>query len=231
MRLFFFSVLTILNISACTNGNKEAADKRNLNCYIRVLEGEGRIRAEATMSTVGEATGAINDTTVHPVEVPGGMKYQGTNMALMPNQGLTYFKEFPGEYREKHQFAWEDTKKQRVEFVVQMNDIKKFGFGSKTISNSKPATFTWESKGLEKGESLVLLWENLNQHITVPMEVYIQGNYPKIDFPAGKMKELAPGTWTLYVVRKKLTKAQIGPVNARAVMEFYSKTDTLTVTN
>jgi hypothetical protein len=230
MRLFFFSVLTILNISACTNGNKEAADKRNLNCYIRVMEAEGRIRAEASMSTVGENPGSINDTTVHAVEVPGGMKYQGTNMNLVPNQGLTYVKDFPGEYREKHQFSWEDANKQRIEFNVDMNNIKNFGFGTKTISSSKPATFTWESKGLEKGESLVLLWENPTRHLTVPMEVYIQGNYPKIDFPAGKMKELSPGTWTLYVVRKKLTKAQIGPVNARAIMEFYSKTDTLTVT-
>ena len=231
MRLFFFSVLTILNISACKQGDNTAAEKRSLNCYIRVLEAEGRVHAEATMSTVSDNPAAIQDSNTHPVEVPGGIFYQGTNMNMMPNQGITYTKDFPGGYREEHQFTWENEKKEKLSFPLKMNGIANFSFGSKTISCSKPATFTWATKGLEKGEALVLLWENAKDNLTVPMELYIQGVNPKIDFPAAKMKELSPGTWTLYVVRKKLTKTQIGPISAQAIMEFYSKTDTLTVTN
>ena len=224
MRIFFFLVLTILGITACQTKNSKATEKRSLSCYIRVLESEGRVRAEATMSTKVHP-----DSTSQPIEVPNGILYQGTMMNLIPNQGLTYFKDFPGTYMEDHKFTWEGTDRTPMALSLKMNSIKKFSFGQKAISASKPATLTWENNGLEKGESLVLIWENAKENRTVPMELYIQGTFPKIEFPAGKMKELTPGVWTLYVVRKKLTRSEVGNVSTQTIMEFYSQTDTLNV--
>jgi hypothetical protein len=228
MRFLFFCALTILGIHACKPADNSAKEKRSLDCYVRVLEAEGRIYATATMSTVG-MSGAIKDSSVHPVEVPGGMMYQGAAMNLIPNKGMTYTKDFPGKYQPAHEFSWEGPNKERISFPVRMNAVKNFGFGTEKLSRSKTASFTWEPNGLEKGEALVLLWENAKENLTVPMELYIQGANPRIEFPAAKLQELVPGTWTYYIVRKKLEKAVIGPVNAQAVLEFYSKTDTITV--
>jgi hypothetical protein len=229
MRLLFFWALTILCVWGCKS-DQTNKDQRSLTCYIRVLEAERRIRAEASMTTVGQGGTVVKDTSIHAVEIPNGINYQGVPMTLIPNEGLTYFKDYPGEFKTDHQFTWQNAAGEGVTFPIKMNNIKNFTFGSKTLSVSKPATFTWEPSGLERGEAMVLMWENPEAHLTVPMELYIQGSNPKIEFPAAKLKELTPGTWTLYVVRKKLTKAQIGPVIAQAVTEFYSKTDTLTIT-
>ncbi len=228
MRFLFFYLLTILCITACKEADNSAKNKRDLNCYIRVMEAEGSILAQATMSTVS-TSGAIKDSSVHDVEVPGGILYQNAAMSLIPNRGVTYFKEFPGKFQPEHAFSWEGPDKQRITFPLRMNAISNFGFGTKNLSRSKTATFTWEPSGLEKGEAIVLLWENAKENRTVPMELYIQGTNPRIDFPATKLQDLTPGTWTYYIVRKKLSKAAIGPVNAQAIMEFYSKTETITV--
>lgn len=150
MRIFFFLVLTILGITACQTKNAKASEKRSLSCYIRVLESEGRVRAEATMSTQVHP-----DSAKHPIEVPNGILYQGTMMNLIPNQGLTYFKDFPGAYMEDHKFTWEGTDRTPMALSVKMNSIKKFSFGQKAISASKPATLTWENNGLEDRKSVV----------------------------------------------------------------------------
>jgi len=44
------------------------------------------------------------------------------------------------------------------------------------------------------------------------------------------MKELSPGTWSLYVVRKKLVKFSQDGIDAQAIMEFYSNTINVNIT-
>ena len=107
---------------------------------------------------------------------------------------------------------------------VKVNDIPGFKFEPSVLSASKSAALTWEGPGLERGEALTLIWENVKDNLTVSMDMYVQGQYPRIDFPAAKMKELSPGQWTVYIVRKKLVKADISGIAAQAVAEFYSKT-------
>ena len=74
------------------------------------------------------------------------------------------------------------------------------------------------------------MWENPKENLTVPMEFIVQGALSVADLPAAKMKELSPGTWTLYVVRKKLVKFSEDSFDAQAILEFYSKTDTIQIT-
>ena len=230
MRLIFFCFMTIFGIAACHRQPETPANKLSLDCYIRVLESEGRIRAEATMLSLPANGQPAAGSSALPVEIPGGIRYQGSPMSTVPTTGLTYFKDFPGEYVPEHIFSWDDLEKKRHTFTLKMNNITNFTFGSKEISLSKPARFTWEGGSMEKGEALVLMWENQKENLTVPMELIVQGQLPQIDFPVAKLKELSPGTWTLYMVRKKLAKADVSGVASKAIMEFYSKTDTLTLT-
>jgi hypothetical protein len=220
MRLIFFYLMTVLGIFACTTKPKVPAPQKMLDCYIRILEAEEDILVQATMKSV--ENGNLKDAV--PVEVESGIRYQGGPLSVIPTAGLTYSKTFPGKFVAEHIFSWDDPEKGRLSFTVKMNAISNFSFGTKTVSASKPAAMTWEGGGLEKGEALTLIWENAKDNLTVPMDLYIQGQFPKVDFPAAKMKELTPGQWTLYVVRKKLVKADVSGIAAQAVAEFYSKT-------
>ena len=221
MRLIFFYLMTVLGIIACRNKSADSGDQKMLDCYIRILEQEENVLAQATMKSVSTKNGVSASS---PVEIEGGIRYQGSPMSVMPTAGLMYVREFPGKYMSEHVFTWDDPEKGRMTFTVPVNNLPEFSFGSPKVSASKPAALTWNGKGLERGEALTLIWENAKDNLTVPMELYVQGNFPRIDFPAAKMKDLSPGQWTLYIVRKKLLKTEVSGVSCQAVAEFYSKT-------
>jgi hypothetical protein len=62
------------------------------------------------------------------------------------------------------------------------------------------------------------------------MEVTTTVGKPYIDFPAEKLKELTPGKWSVYLVRKKLTKSVVNGYQINGIMEYYTKSSELTVT-
>lgn len=230
MRLIFFYFMTVLGISACQTGERAQDKQLTLDCYVRVLEQEGNILAEATMLSLPPKGSETPANSIVPIEIPGGIRYQGSPMNTRPNAGLTYTKQYPGGFVPEHIFSWDDSDKVRHNLTLKMNSVTAFSFGSKAVSLSQPARLTWEGGPSERGEVFVLMWENIKGHQTVPMEVIVQGQLPQIDFPVGKLKELTPGEWTLYIVRKKLVKEQTGGISAKAVLEFYSKTQPLTLT-
>ncbi len=227
MRLIFFYLMTVLGIFGCNNATTTKETKKTLDCYIRILEAEEQVMVQATMKSA--PVGSTQSGDAVPVEVEGGIRYQGGPLNVLPTAGLTYSKQFPGKYVPEHVFSWDDPKKGRLSFTVKVNNMPNFSFGPKAVSASKPAILTWEGQGLERGEALTLIWENVKENLTVPMDLYVQGQIPQIDFPAAKMKELSPGKWTLYIVRKKLVKADVSGIAAQAVAEFYSKTITVEV--
>lgn len=218
MKYIFFTFLTAMACSACQSSNPEP--KRTLECYVRFLETEGAIHAEATLRE--------GDTLQQPVEVPGGFSYQGKAMKLRSLPAITYVDDHGGGFDLKHRFDWKDAKNQEHTFEMEMSPISEFGFGAPAISRSKPQTFRWKGAPLDKGEALVFMWENSALGQTVPMNV-INSTQSQVDFPAAKLAELAPGQWTLYLVRKKLTKADAGGVAASGIIEYYTRTDSIEV--
>jgi len=230
MRPIFFYVLVAFSIFACQSGPKPAPNRQFLDCYIRVLEAEKEVLAEATMLSIPLKANPSQPAEKTPVEIPSGIRYQGSPMSARPGAGLTYAKVFPGEFVQDHTFSWDDKEQKRHTFTFKMNQIKNFSLGATKLSNNKPAQFTWEGGPLERGEALVLMWENPKENLTVPMEFIVQGSLSIADLPAAKMKELSPGTWSLYVVRKKLVKFSQDGIDAQAIMEFYSNTINVNIT-
>jgi hypothetical protein len=223
MRLIFFLILSNLATFGCKNSPSNPQNTLRMECYVRVLESEEQITAQATLRD--QAT-----TNKTPKEIKGGIRYQGSPMDIVPGAGLSYIKDFAGTYRPDHAFSWdtEDGTKRHT-LSLEMHDMKGFGFGSSTLQRNKPATFRWESAPLERGEALVFMWEKSDRSAAQPMEIYNSNSKPEIEFPASKLSELAPGTWTLYIVRKRLIKADANGIPAQAVLEFYSQTDTLVI--
>jgi hypothetical protein len=185
------------------------------------LAAESQLRAEATWSG-GNADPQTQESS-------RSIRYDQADMKLLPVQGATYRTDQSVVYHERHIFSWQDEKGQEFRFAMDLSPIKDFGFGSPAIVRDQPATLRWAGAPLGKGEVLVLLWENNVLHKTVPMELIAYGNEPAVEFPAAQISKLDPGQWTLYLVRKKLTKAEVGRVSVSGVIEYYTRTDTVLV--
>ena len=223
MKYIFFCTLPLLVSVSCTAPS--TPQKQSLECYVRYLVPEGQLHAEATLREM-----VAPQNTPRPIAVPGGIRYQEAPMSAIQVQGTSYVLERPGGYTPRHEFSWQDAGAKTHRFTMDMSPVTSFSFGNgATLSREKPATFSWEGAPLEKGEALVFLWESIDRRLTVPMDVVGAPGQRSIDFPAVKLSELAPGRWTLYIVRKKLTQTNVDGIEASGVVEYYSQVDTLTV--
>jgi len=212
MKYIFFLILTTLAFLGCNSQQK--AENHTLFCYARYDETLKLTKAEATLQDVG------NKTTL---EIPGGIRYQSMEMKLTPVYGMSYRYEYPARFVAEQVFDWRDANKNKQVFRMSIDPITTFSLQGNTISQSQPATLTWEGSPLGKGETMVLMWENAKEGTTLPLEVSTSVGVPKIDIPAAKLKDFSPGDWTLYLVRKKLVKDNIAGMPVNGITEFYSK--------
>lgn len=220
MKFVFFSVLIVLAFANCQA--PPPVSKQALQCYVRFDANRGQVQADASLHQ--------NADLLSPaVEMPGGMLYQGTEMHIVPVQGLIYRRMYAAGFVPEHSFGWTDAQGERQKINFPMASIQRFTFGEQPLSRTRASTLRWEGGPLEKGEALVLMWENKALNQTVPMEIVRSSGDAAIEFPAAKIAELAPGRWTLYLVRKRLAKGEIGNISLEAVLEYYSKSDTIEV--
>jgi hypothetical protein len=226
MQKYFFFIFAIFLGVQCKNSTKTTEPLQIFDAYVQVLEQEGQVRTQATLRSMGKADAPTNEML--PVEAPGGIRYQGTPMKVRPTVGLSYTLDFPGKYQPIHQFSWGE--QQDFSVTAQMVNTPDFGFGSDKIKYGQPVTCTWKGDPLERGETLILMWENLRTHAAVPIELYAATSQPSVSLPAAKVKDIVPGEWSVYLVRKRLNKGQVKNVQTQVVCEFYSKPDTLMVT-
>ena len=203
---------------ACAETSKETKEA-HFDAYVRFMEEEASLKAEATIKE--------ND---QPIEIPGGISYLEVSMNLMPIRGVTYKIEYPSGYRPEHSFVWKDFKGRGQKFDFRMAPVTAFAFSPQAPSRSQPATFRWEGGPAEKGEVFVFMWENPELGLTIPMEVIPGIGQSYIDFPATKMSMLSPGEWTLYLVRKKLSKGMLANQTAcTGISEYYTIKQALTI--
>lgn len=223
MKGIFFCTLTILAFSHCQTPQQDKPERTVVDCYVRLDQAEGRIVAEATLSQ--------GEPTPKPAEAKGGITFQRIKMDLLKQRGLSYRASYPAAYTRDLLFEWqmkEKGKKQSVQ--LRMDETKNFRMNNNGIVHlDSVSTLTWEGAPLERGETLVLMWEKLDRRSTVPMELYQSGSEPRVEFPAAKMRELEPGKWSLYLVRRRLIKSNIDGVEATGVTEYFSQMDTIEV--
>jgi hypothetical protein len=221
MKYIFFLVLSATAVSC--NTQEAPKPKQSLETYVRFLKQEGQIHTEAVMRT------AENGKAPLPMEVAGGIRYQNQDMNIQPHRGITYYYDKTGGFEATHTFSWKDDKGREQKFQTQLDPITDFRFSSPSIDRKQPTTFSWTGRPLGKGETLVFMWENPEKRLTVPLEVINPGPASSMVYPAAKLSELEPGLWTLYLVRKKLLKADVNGVDCTGIMEYFTHTDTFTV--
>jgi len=209
----FFSVLTTLAFSYCATPENNKI--YTLDAYVRYDETQGVEKAECHI-TEG-AAGNIG------VEMPGGIKFQNEPMNAMNLRGIQYRREFKTSFSSDHKFTWSDKKNKVYEFNLPLAPLYNFRFEHDTLRHNQAATLQWDGPALQKGESMVLIWEQESTGKTVSIELISQGSESKIEFPAAKLTEIKPGDWSLYIVRKRLVKTTINGVAATGISELYTK--------
>lgn len=217
MRHIFFSVLVAAFFGAC--GTPQPPEKHTFHGYVRFLADQAQLRAEARLLGADSM----------PVAPPGSILYQGKEMTSQAAAGGGYYYQRNGAAGDGAAFSWTDRGGQFHEFTFPLLPIDSFGFGAKTISRRHPDTLSWRGAPLEKGETMVLMWENAVTRQTIPMELYGTSSLPFIVFPAAKLAEVPAGRWSLYLVRKKMVKGDAGGVPATGIAEYYTRADTITV--
>lgn len=222
MKYIFFCTVAIHTLSSCTLPSSRG--KQMAECYVRYLAPEAQLLAEVTLKQETPKTG-----TLQAVEAPEGVRYRDAKMEVVPAQGITYQVQQTGGYHPDHTFQWTDQFGDAHTFTLQMPAISRFGFEPKELSRQQPAELWWEGAPLSEGESLVLMWETPDRQSTVPMEIIGSPGQQRIAFPAAQLSKLAPGAWTLYLVRKKRFKEVQAGTSLLGLTEYYTLVDTLQV--
>lgn len=206
----------------------QPAAKRDAECYVRYLKPESQLLAEISFREI--PSGASESQPWNP---PGGVRYQGSLMRELTLQDVPMYRfETGGGYSATHAFTWADESGHKDTLGMELPAITAFAFSDTALSRQKASTFNWTGAPLEKGESLVLMWERTTDRKTVPMEIVGTPGQQSIDFPAAQLAKLEPGTWALYVVRKKTSEVRTADGGLRrCTAEYYSDVDTLTVTD
>jgi len=220
-------VLFLFFVAAACAGCSEApaTGKRSAECYVRYLKPESQLSAELILK---ETPPGKPDP--QPYSPPGGVRFSGTLMrALVLQDRPVHRLEQRGGYTPEHTFTWSDEQGFQDTIAINLPAIPTFTFSDAPLSHKKPSTFSWTGAPLEKGEMLVFMWERTSDRKTVPMEILGTPGQQSIDFPAAQLAKLEPGTWTLYLVRKKTTEIDSPRLSVRCLAEYYSDVDTVTV--
>ncbi|MBK6996701.1 MAG: hypothetical protein IPH31_17900 [Lewinellaceae bacterium] len=212
MKHIFFSILTALAFWHCQE--PAPAPKNVLNCYVRYDVAGKKVKAEASLR---------DGSSKNIIELPGGIRFQSTEMKVLPVRGITYSVEFPAVYTAAPVFEWKTQKGEKGEFKPGVPSIDSFFFATKVLSIKNPSILQWVGKPLGKGETLVFMWENTAEGRTVPMEVSTTLGAPIIEIPAAKMAQIGVGDWSLYLVRKRFEKAELADFLIESSAEFYTK--------
>lgn len=221
MKQIIFSLSIICGCLACGTAPK-STELRLLDCYARFLEDESSLMAEATFRRGPTAAEA------QPAEMPGGIAYNNTAMSVKSQTGLTYAIKQQNSGVPAHTFSWKNARNESQAFVMPMPAMSDFQFDKSPLSLGQPAQLRWKGPQMGADETLVLLWDN-EQHGTVTMQVSGATLQNAIDFPAAELRKLKPGEWSLYLVRKKVSRGTVDGIEARGVAEFYSTTKRFTV--
>lgn len=212
-----FFLFSALAFCACTSS--QPPEKHSFRCYVRYLEDQNQLRAEALLYSQ-------DSTMVYP---EGGIRYDDQKMDSLAVKNGGYRYQHTGAATELAVFDWLGAKGKKHEFTLPLLPVSDFGFGPGAIPRNRPDTLHWSGAPLTRGETLVLMWESLDNGPTIPMEIYGTNPQQEIVFPAAQMAKVPAGRWSLYLVRRKLVKGEAGDLAASGVSEYYTRADTVVV--
>lgn len=191
--LFIATALLVILFSGCKGEDKMAY--YSAEYFVRYLEGEQTVKADARIYAGTDAA------SVKPVACES-MHFREYEMKANSKLGNLYQYEAKMPFAAKCAFEFQlTTTKKPQAFSYEMTPVPSFSV-SDSLGLPKGLFLTWEGTPLVLGESIVLIFEQDDRSTA---EATVTGPTPgnSVAIPRIQLKGISPGTWAVYLVRKR----------------------------
>lgn len=212
----YFWILAPLLLSAACQSDSASRLSLYANCYVRYMEDNAQIRAEASFYQ-GDSL-----ETAQPLWLEGGVSFLGSGMETRDVEGKLFRYQYQnaGEFPEKASFSYAWNGRDQS-FSLAMAAPAPASWPD-TLSRQKGYSLPAPGPNLSADERLILIFTDAANQTT---SLEWQGPLPAEGWPlpADKLAALAPGPCQIDLVKKKIKKFSEKPAEVYFTLEFYAK--------
>lgn len=215
---YFLFIGFIISLGACqTQDHKNNSEPVFADFYIRYLEEEGKLRAEASFFS-GDSLKNAKPKTFNAVFFQGG----AMELRDLKSKGKKYRSERSLKFNSPFNFNWKNEDGTPSSFDLKMEPINDISIEG-NLSQQKTAILNWKGSPLSDKESLVVvLTDSKNQTTIINKKGPLTDN--RIEIKPEDLTKLSSGVIKVYLVKKNSEKIQKESTFVESAIEFYSKT-------
>ncbi|MEM1319050.1 MAG: hypothetical protein AAGG75_02275 [Bacteroidota bacterium] len=221
-----------IGLSACQPSTPEsntqtttaAPETQFADFYIRYLQEEGQLRAEATFRK-GKSLKESEPMTFSSVFFEGG----AMELRDLRNRGIRYKSERSGTYNSNFAFKIQPESGEGEEYELGMSPVDNFT-ATVPFSKTKGASLSWQGDALQADEQLVAFFvDKDNKAHLFDFKGPIANN--SIVLAAEKLAAVPSGQGKLYLVKKRAQKEEKDQKQIKSLIEFYTHTVAVELVN
>lgn len=222
-----FILITGFSVGSCQQEDKpeETAPTIYANLFVRYIAPQGQLKVTAAFRE-GDSL-----STAQPVEIPGGVTYQGQQLEArkLPGQQVRYAMDTRAAFAQEHRFSFQAADGQPQEAALSLSPIDSFSVIGGVASLSKGMNLYIKDEKIDEGESIVLLFSDADNKATT---ITLTNPAVRDTFPiAGlRLRKLKPGPHRVYLVKKRQQELDLPGIKAIAEIEYYTAEQTFEVT-
>lgn len=222
-----FLILAGLAVSGCQSETapKEITSITYANLFIRYIAPQAQLKATVAFRE-GDSL-----STAQPVEIPGGVKYQGQQLEKrrLPGQQVRYRTDIRTAFSNPHRFQFKGADGQAHEITLELNPVDSFSVIGGSASLSEGMQLYIKNEQIETGERIVLLFSDANNKATT---ITLTNPTVRDTFPISgiRLRKLEPGPYNLYLVKKQHHELDLDGVKATADTEYYTAEQSFIIT-
>ena len=213
IRLFLLLVCgTAIHCQSPVNNQKQTLFA---DYYVRYLQAEKQLRAEATFMT-GDSLQNAESTRFKAVFFQGGAMDERN----LRERGIKYRSDRNGDYTSPFEFKLDQESGDAGIQSFNMSPVESFQFES-DVSLSNKNQIVWTGEKLNDQESLVIMFTDKNNKASF---VNISGptNSPAAEFMPAPLESLTSGPGTVYLVKKQISQKVSSTQQISATIEYYT---------
>ena len=195
------------------------------NLFVRYIAPQAQLKVTAAFRE-GDS---IN--TAQPIEIPGGVKYQGQSLEsrMLPGQQVRYIMDSKTPFATEHRFLFKDTNGKEQDLSLTLAPIDEFGVIGGSASLSEGMKLFIKGEQIEQDESIVLLFSDAENRATT---ITLTNPAARDTFPiAGvRLRKLKPGPHKIYLVKKQHQVIDLNGIQTTADIEYYTAEQAFQVT-
>lgn len=210
--------IIICTLFACASDQSTTQKTTFANYYIRYVEPENKIKAEATFL----AGDSINNAT--PIEISDGVVFQDHEMIFqdLKTRGIRYQVQKNRPYSKEYRFKYKDNNGVDQVYLTSMTPITNYSVKDK-ISKTKGLTLNWEGDPLKQNEHLVFLFDTPdNKALMTDIEGPTTSS--EVTIPASKFAGVSLGKGKIYLVKKQIKTLKQEHIVTTSTLEYYTST-------